>query len=115
MQMDLHAGINLAKVLAAGLGRRLVRLQCYEGLDETKALYEWEYSKQMLYTQLLRDKLSELLSGAGTLTPQGTRSPPKSRAVTSRACTSRSFSDPTSARWAGRQPSAASSSTRGAN
>ena len=42
-------------------------MQCYEGLDETKALYEWEYAKQMLYTQLLRDKLSEVLADAGSL------------------------------------------------
>jgi MoxR-like ATPase len=42
-------------------------LQCYEGLDESKALYEWEYAKQMLYTQLLRDKLQDVLSGTGTL------------------------------------------------
>ena len=48
--------------------RELVRLQCYEGLDESKALYEWEYAKQMLYTQLLRDKLSDLLSSAKSLT-----------------------------------------------
>ncbi|NIN64448.1 MAG: MoxR family ATPase, partial [Anaerolineae bacterium] len=37
------------------------------GLDETKALYEWEYAKQMLYTQLLRDKLNDLLSDARSL------------------------------------------------
>ncbi|MCY4072363.1 MAG: MoxR family ATPase, partial [Chloroflexi bacterium] len=37
------------------------------GLDENKALYEWEYAKQMLYTQLLRDKLSDLLAAADTL------------------------------------------------
>jgi MoxR-like ATPase len=59
---------ELAKAWAAATGRPLIRLQCYEGLDETKALYEWEYSKQMLYTQLLRDKLSELLTGATSLT-----------------------------------------------
>jgi MoxR-like ATPase len=58
---------ELAKVWAAATGRPLIRLQCYEGLDETKALYEWEYAKQMLYTQLLRDKLSDLLAGATTL------------------------------------------------
>lgn len=58
---------ELAKVWAAATGRSLIRLQCYEGLDETKALYEWEYAKQMLYTQLLRDKLSDLLAGATTL------------------------------------------------
>jgi len=58
---------ELAKAWSAAAGRELIRLQCYEGLDETKALYEWEYAKQMLYTQLLRDKLSEFLSGATTL------------------------------------------------
>ncbi len=55
---------ELAKAIAGATGRELIRLQCYEGLDETKALYEWEYAKQLLYTQLLRDKLQETLSGA---------------------------------------------------
>ncbi|HUY19655.1 MAG TPA: MoxR family ATPase [Candidatus Binataceae bacterium] len=55
---------DLAKVLAAALGRELIRLQCYEGLDEAKALYEWEYAKQLLYTQILKDKISEVLSGS---------------------------------------------------
>lgn len=58
---------ELAKAWAGASGRELIRLQCYEGLDEAKALYEWEYAKQMLYTQLLRDKLSETLKGAKTL------------------------------------------------
>jgi MoxR-like ATPase len=58
---------ELAKAWAGASGRELIRLQCYEGLDETKALYEWEYAKQLLYTQLLRDKLSDLLAGAKTL------------------------------------------------
>jgi MoxR-like ATPase len=58
---------ELAKAWAAANGHELIRLQCYEGLDETKALYEWEYAKQMLYTQLLRDKLNHLLSEAETL------------------------------------------------
>jgi MoxR-like ATPase len=58
---------ELGKAWAAITGRELIRLQCYEGLDETKALYEWEYAKQMLYTQLLRDKLHDLLSDATTL------------------------------------------------
>src|SRR5512139_2464602 len=53
---------ELAKAVACATGRDLIRLQCYEGLDETKALYEWEYAKQLLYTQLLRDKLQETLS-----------------------------------------------------
>ncbi len=59
---------ELAKAWSKATGKPLIRLQCYEGLDESKALYEWEYAKQMLYTQLLRDKLSEILAGAGTLT-----------------------------------------------
>jgi MoxR-like ATPase len=58
---------ELAKVLCTVLGRELIRLQCYEGLDEAKALYEWEYAKQLLYTQILKDKISEVLGGAATL------------------------------------------------
>jgi MoxR-like ATPase len=58
---------ELAKSWAAANGRELIRLQCYEGLDETKALYEWEYAKQLLYTQLLRDKLGDVLGDAKTL------------------------------------------------
>lgn len=58
---------ELAKAWAGARGRELIRLQCYEGLDESKALYEWEYAKQMLYTQLLRDKLDTLLQEADTL------------------------------------------------
>ena len=46
---------ELAKSLAAALGRRLIRLQCYEGLDESKALYEWNYKKQLLRIQADRD------------------------------------------------------------
>jgi MoxR-like ATPase len=55
---------ELAKVVAAATGCQLIRLQCYEGLDEAKALYEWEYSKQLLYTQILKERFSELMSGA---------------------------------------------------
>jgi MoxR-like ATPase len=58
---------ELAKVLAQALGHDLIRLQCYEGLDEAKALYEWEYAKQLLYTQILKDKISEVLGSAKTL------------------------------------------------
>ena len=58
---------ELAKVVAASLGRPLIRLQCYEGLDEAKALYEWEYSKQLLYTQILKDKVAETIEGATSL------------------------------------------------
>jgi len=59
---------ELAKVLARALDQVLIRLQCYEGLDEAKALYEWEYAKQLLYTQILKDKISEVLGGAKSLT-----------------------------------------------
>ncbi len=64
---------ELAKAIAGATGRELIRLQCYEGLDETKALYEWEYAKQLLYTQLLRDKLQETLSGAASLSDAADR------------------------------------------
>ncbi len=59
---------ELAKAVARATNRELVRLQCYEGLDESKALYEWEYGKQLLYTQLVRDVLGNLVSGAATVT-----------------------------------------------
>jgi MoxR-like ATPase len=55
---------ELAKTTAQYLGLPLIRLQCYEGLDESKALYEWKYGKQLLYTQILKEKLGDLLDGA---------------------------------------------------
>jgi MoxR-like ATPase len=58
---------ELAKVLAETAGRPLVRLQCYEGLDEAKALYEWKYAKQLLYTQMLRERIGELIADAPSL------------------------------------------------
>jgi MoxR-like ATPase len=58
---------ELAKSIAQALDTELVRLQCYEGLDEAKTLYEWEYPKQLLYTQILRDKVGEVISSAGSL------------------------------------------------
>lgn len=64
---------ELAKVVAKALGRDLIRLQCYEGLDEAKALYEWEYSKQLLYTQLLKDQVSDAMAGAKTLSEAADR------------------------------------------
>ena len=53
---------ELAKATADYLELPLIRLQCYEGLDEAKALYEWKYGKQLLYTQLLKDKLDDIIS-----------------------------------------------------
>ena len=58
---------ELALALAAATGRKLLRLQCYEGLDEAKAVYEWEYGKQLLYTQMLKERIGEALSGTRTL------------------------------------------------
>jgi MoxR-like ATPase len=58
---------ELGKVLAGALGMELIRLQCYEGLDEAKSLYEWEYAKQLLYTQILKDKIGEVLQGTQSL------------------------------------------------
>jgi MoxR-like ATPase len=58
---------EIAKLWAQLHGTPLVRLQCYEGLDEARALYEWSYGKQMLYAQLLREKTGELLAGAADL------------------------------------------------
>lgn len=55
---------ELAKTTAELLETPLIRLQCYEGLDEAKALYEWKYGKQLLYTQVLKEKLGDLLQGA---------------------------------------------------
>ena len=55
---------ELAKATAEYLNLPLIRLQCYEGLDESKALYEWKYGKQLLYTQVLKEKLHDVLKGA---------------------------------------------------
>jgi len=64
---------DFGRALAQALGRPLFRLQCYEGLDEAKALYEWEYAKQLLYTQILKDKLGEALAGAASLSEAADR------------------------------------------
>ena len=59
---------ELAKAVARSLNRELIRLQCYEGLDEAKALYEWEYAKQLLYTQMVKDKINDIIGTTATLT-----------------------------------------------
>jgi MoxR-like ATPase len=64
---------ELAKVWAQATNMPLIRLQCYEGLDESKALYEWEYAKQMLYTQLLRDTLRNVLGDVNSLAEAASR------------------------------------------
>ncbi len=58
---------ELAKATAGWMNKSLIRLQCYEGLDEAKALYEWKYGKQLLYTQVLKDKLNDIISDTGGL------------------------------------------------
>jgi len=58
---------ELAKSVAAFLDLTLIRMQCYEGLDEAKALYEWKYGKQLLYTQILKDKIGDVLGAVDTL------------------------------------------------
>ncbi|MBT4160172.1 MAG: MoxR family ATPase [Gammaproteobacteria bacterium] len=55
---------ELAKTTAELLDLPCIRLQCYEGLDESKAIYEWKYGKQLLYTQVLKETLGEILDGA---------------------------------------------------
>ena len=65
--LEGQAGVGkteLAKTLATVTGRRLLRLQCYEGQDETRALYEWDYGKQLLYTQMLREKINDIIADA---------------------------------------------------
>ena len=58
---------ELAKAVSRAFDCELIRLQCYEGLDEAKALYEWEYAKQLLYTQMVKEKISDVIVGAKTL------------------------------------------------
>jgi MoxR-like ATPase len=59
---------ELAKSVASWLKLPLIRMQCYEGLDESKALYEWKYGKQLLYTQILKDKIGSVIGDADGLT-----------------------------------------------
>ncbi len=56
-----------AELWAKTHGAPLLRLQCYEGIDESRAIYEWSYGKQVLYSQLLRDMVGEVTAGAKTL------------------------------------------------
>lgn len=58
---------ELAKSVATWMKLPLIRMQCYEGLDESKALYEWKYGKQLLYTQILKDKISSVIGDSDNL------------------------------------------------
>ncbi len=64
---------ELARAAAEALGRELIRLQCYEGLDESRALFAWDYAKQILYTQLLREAVAGELAGARGLADAAAR------------------------------------------
>ncbi len=70
MLVEGPAGVGkteLSKAMSKNLGRDLNRLKCYEGLDEAKALYEWEYAKQLLYTQIVKEKIQDVISEAHSL------------------------------------------------
>jgi len=70
MLVEGPAGVGkteLSKAVANTLGRELIRLQCYEGLDEAKALYEWEYAKQLLYTQIVKERIQDVISESKSL------------------------------------------------
>jgi MoxR-like ATPase len=56
---------QLAKSVAQMTGKPLIRLQCYEGLDESKAIYEWDYRRQLLQLQLLQGGADDTLTAAG--------------------------------------------------
>jgi len=64
---------ELAKAVSRCLEWEIIRLQCYEGLDEAKALYEWEYAKQLLYTQMMKEKINQVIDGAVSLTDAADR------------------------------------------
>jgi MoxR-like ATPase len=61
---------EIAKVLASVLATDLIRLQCYEGLDESKALYEWNYQGQLLKIQMMRDSAEKLIKEEELFSPQ---------------------------------------------
>ncbi len=58
---------DLALSLAQALDQPVHRMQCYDGLDESKALYEWRYGKQLLYSQILKEKIGDVIGDAPTL------------------------------------------------
>lgn len=58
---------DLALSLAKALDQPVHRMQCYDGLDEAKALYEWRYGKQLLYSQILKEKIGDVIGDADTL------------------------------------------------
>jgi len=75
---------ELAKAIAGWRGKKMIRLQCYEGLDEAKALYEWKYAKQLLYTQILKGT-----SSAKSLAVRRRCTPRSTSSMISATCSSR--------------------------
>src|SRR5206468_10110012 len=72
--LEGEAGVGkteIAKVLATTLGRRLVRLQCYEGLDVASAVYEWNYARQMIEIRLAEVAGSRSRDGDGSRSRDG--------------------------------------------
>lgn len=70
VMLEGPAGVGkteVAKALSRAANLRLIRLQCYEGLDEGHALYEWSYAKQLLYSQMLRARLDRDLAAPDSL------------------------------------------------
>ncbi len=60
----------IAEIIAQVLQRKLIRLQCYEGIDENRILYEWQYSKQILYSNLMKElRTRNIISSGGTNSP----------------------------------------------
>ncbi len=68
--LEGEAGVGkteIAKVLADALGRKLIRLQCYEGLDVNSAVYEWNYSAQMIEIRWRKRRANSTASGWGRI------------------------------------------------
>jgi MoxR-like ATPase len=74
---------QLAKSQAIAVGQRLIRLQCYEGLDESKAIYEWDYRRQLLQLQLHQGTTTENLDAAGIFSEEFLLSRPLLEAIRS--------------------------------
>ena len=69
--LEGEAGVGkteIAKVLAQTLGRRLIRLQCYEGLDVASAVYEWNYAAQMIAIRARRGRRASATASASSTT-----------------------------------------------
>jgi MoxR-like ATPase len=76
---------ELAKSVAAVAGKQLIRLQCYEGLDESKAIYEWDYRRQLLQLQLHKETDTTSLTEAGIFGAEFLLSRPLLSAIRSEA------------------------------